>query len=81
MTPRNDNVLVEMIEQKHPFLSIQDDGFKWRKGKVVAVGSKIGIGLKPGHLIMYKGYETPDIEENNKKFVLLQDEDVKLILE
>lgn len=90
---RNDNVLVEMIEEKHAFLTIKDEGYKWRKGKVINVGNTIAQAnqagflngentqnLQAGQTVIYKGQEHPDFEVNKVKYVILTDADIKGIV-
>ncbi len=90
--PLNDYVLLEVepTEKKvgSIILTTTNDNKKSHVATVVAVGEGkekdgkiVPISLKKGDRVIYREYSTTEYEENEKKYLLVQAEDILAIVE
>lgn len=90
--PLNDFVLLEVEEKEKRIGSIiiatSEDKKKTNVGRVVAMGigkivdnKRVPIALNVGDEVIYRDYSTYEYEENNKKYLLVQEEDVLAVVE
>lgn len=89
--PLNDYVLLEVEPTEKKVGSIiltTSNDKKTHVARVVAVGEgkmKDGkrepISIKVGEKVVYRGYSTTEYEENDKKYLLIQAEDILAIVE
>lgn len=90
--PLNDFVLLEVEEKEKRIGSLiiatSEDKKKTNVGRVVAMGigkivdhKRVPIALNVGDEVIYRDYSTYEYEENNKKYLLVQEEDILAIIE
>ncbi len=90
--PLNDFVLLE-IENKEKkigniIISTSDSKRKTNLGRVIAMGigkivdnKRVPIALNVGEEVIYRDYATYEYEENNKKYLLVQEEDILAVIQ
>ncbi len=89
--PLNDYVLLEVEPTEKKVGSIiltTSNDKKSQVARIVAVGEgkmKDGkrepVSLKVGQKVVYRGYSTTECEENDKKYLLIQAEDILAVIE
>lgn len=84
--PLGENVLIELQEAKKKtelgiYLPETASGETPQEGKVIAVGDDKDIKVKKGQIVIYRRYSGTDIELNDKKYVLIKNEDILAIVE
>lgn len=90
--PLNDYVLLEVepTEKKvgNIILTVKSDSQKSHVARVVAVGEgklvdgvRVPISLNVGDKVIYKEYSTTEYEEEDKKYLLAQAEDILAVIE
>ncbi len=90
--PLNDYVLLEIEPSEKKvgsiILTATNDQKKTNVAKVVAVGegklvngTLVPISVKVGEKVIYRGYSTVEYEENEKKYLLVQAEDILAVVE
>lgn len=83
--PLGDNVLVEPQEAKKKtaqgiYLPDAASGETPQEGRVIATGDSQEIKVKKGQLVIYKHYGGTDIKFNDKKYIILKNEDILAII-
>lgn len=75
LIPLSNNLLLEPIEKETPGFIIPDTAKKGRAatGRVVATGPDVKH-LKMGDVVLIKGYMVDDIEIDDKKYLVGQEE-------
>ncbi len=84
--PLGDNVLVEIQEVKKKtqqgiYLPETASEETPQKGKVVAIGDSSEIKVKEGQTVFFKQYSTTEIKEDEKKYLIVKNEDILAVLE
>lgn len=84
--PLGENVLIELQEAKKKtelgiYLPETASGETPQEGKVIAVGDDKDIKVKKGQIVIYRRYSGTDIELNDKKYVLIKNEDILAVVE
>ncbi|HAI73827.1 MAG TPA: co-chaperone GroES [Candidatus Moranbacteria bacterium] len=84
--PLGDNVLVEPQEAKKKteqgiYLPDDASGETPQEGKIIAIGDSKEIKVKKGQTVIFKRYGGTDIKINDKKYIILKNEDILAIVE
>ncbi len=89
--PLNDYVLLEVEEKEKKIGKIiitASEDKKTNTARVVAMGlgklvdnKRIPISLNVGDEVIYKDYSSLEYVENNKKYLLVQEEDIVAVVE
>lgn len=84
--PLGDNVLVEPQEAKKKteqgiYLPESASGETPQEGKVVAIGDSEEIKVKKGQVVVFKRYGGTDIKSDDRKYVILKNEDILAVVE
>ena len=90
--PLNDYVLLEVEEKEKKigkiFIASSNEKKKTNVARVVSIGlgkivdgKRIPINLNVGEEVIYRDYSSFEYEENNKKYLLVQEEDVLAVIE
>lgn len=84
--PLGENVLIEPQEVKKKteqgiYLPETSSGENPQEGKVIAIGEDEKIKVKKGQMVIFRRYGGADIKINDKKYLLLKNEDILAIIE
>lgn len=90
--PLNDYVLLEKEVKENRIGSIivskNEDKRKTNVARIVSMGmgklvdnQRIPIDLNVGDEVLYRDYSSFEYEENNKKYLLVQEEDILAVIE
>jgi chaperonin GroES len=83
--PLGDNVLIEFAESKKKtelgiYLPENSSKETPQEGKVVAVGEAKDIKVKKGQIVIFRPYSGTDIKIDDKKYMILKNEDILAIV-
>ncbi len=84
--PLGDNVLVEPRQIKTKtdqgiFLPETVSGEAPQEGRVISVGESKDIKVKKNQTVIFRRYGGTDIDVNDKKYVILKNEDILAVVE
>lgn len=84
--PLGDNVLIEPQETKKKtaqgiYLPETSSGETPQEGKIIAIGDSKEIKVKKGKTVIFRRYSGTDIKIDDKKYIILKNEDILAVVE
>lgn len=84
--PLSDNVLIGPIEAKKQtaqgiYLPANAENETPQEGKVIAIGESEKIKAKKGQLVIFRRFSGTEIKIENRKFLILKNEDILAVIE
>jgi len=84
--PLGENVLIETQETKTKtatgiYLPESSEKETPKEGKIVAIGDDKEIKVKKGQVVIFRQYSGTDVKINDKKYILIKNEDILAVIE
>lgn len=84
--PLGENVLIEIQAVKNKtaqgiYLPESDKKETPQEGRIAAIGESKDIKVKKGQVVIFRQYSGTDIKVNDKKYLLIKNEDILAIIE
>ena len=84
--PLHKNVVLEKEEEQKEFktksgiILTEEHKEKSNCAKVVAIGPEVASGIKINDQVVYKSYSGNEVEMDDKKFIIINEEDILAIV-